>query len=234
MNDIKETAKEVIKKRFSNNIYVNFGFVWLVFHWEFTYTMLFLSEDLIYQKYGILKNDYLVETFFNLNSWYFWVSWVTPIAITYLLIWWIPKYIFIPAHKKDIEYEYAKEEAELETKEFIERKKKDVVKETEARLEVESKLESEYPQYALEKDYNSFKKSKFYKDFKIIIESVYSRNGEIRIEDPYEGRLFFQIPTEILSYAHSNDLVEIEGEKIKLTSKGKYFVKEYNKDKNPI
>lgn len=66
------------------------------------------------------------------------------------------------------------------------------------------------------------------------LSSTYSFNGFVKVQDRNslnfdELEYGFEIPINILSYCHSNDLIDIdnEGGKIKLTEKGKYFMRNY-------
>jgi hypothetical protein len=209
-NEITDSIRDVTRKRLTSPVYGTFLISWLVFHWEFVFTALFVSEEKIWQVSGLLKNDYLVKTFFDLGNWYFYVSWILPFVFTWLIIWKFPKWISLPAFKKDEEYRLEKNRIRI-----IEQKKLEI-KELEPRI-------------GWRIEYNSFKNSQYYHDFNLIIESVYEGSGKIT----WAGRRgLTNLPKGILAYAHTNGLIDLDGDKksINLTEKGKFFVKRFSLD----
>ena len=96
-NEIVDSVKEASKKRLVTPLYGVFTLSWMVFHWELIYAALFVDQDKIWQATGLLKNQYLHTTFFNIHSWSFYMLWLLPIVLTYLIIWIFPKWISIPA-----------------------------------------------------------------------------------------------------------------------------------------
>lgn len=237
-NEIINSLNSTLKKRLTTPIYGTFLVSWLIFHWEFIFTIFFVSEDKIWQSTGLLKNDYLIKEFFNFFGVYFYLGWILPFILTWLIIWRFPRWVSLPAFKKEEEYRLAKsririaEQKKLETEEIAleqEKKKKlDVVGET---VQKEKEIKKLDPSITWKEEYEIFKNIQYYSDFNFIIESVYQNNGNISW---YRGNNNFEthIPKGILAYSHTNELIEFgnKNESINLTAKGKFFVKQFSID----
>lgn len=195
-----------------------------------------MSEDKIWQSTGLLKNDYLIKEFFNFSNWYFYLSWILPFILTWLIIWRFPRWISLPAFKKEEEYRLEKsriritEQKKLETEEIKlgqEKKKKlDIVSET---VQKEREIQKLDPSIHWKEEYEIFKNTPYYSDFNLLIESIYQRNGSIswyRENTAYQS----SIPKGVLAYSHTNGLVEFSSgnKNINLTEKGKFFVKQFS------
>ena len=118
-NEIYSSWKDTMKKRASSSLYGTFVLYWLIFHWNFVYTLFFVSEDIIWNSMNLFKNDYLVKIFFNYTEVSFYLFWVLPIIFTWLTIWIFPEYIVIPAFKKEEENETRKSIIKLEEQKKI-------------------------------------------------------------------------------------------------------------------
>lgn len=237
-NEIIDSLENVFKKRLTSPIYGTFLISWLIFHWEFVFTVLFVSEDKIWQSMGLLKNEYLVKNFFNFFDWYLYLSWILPFILTWLIIWKFPKWISLPAFKKDEEYRLEKtkiritEQKKVETEEikFEQEKKKklNVVRET---VKKEKEIEKLDPTINWEKEYEIFKNTQYYSNFGIIIESIYQHNGNT---DWYQNNSVVKthIPKGILAYCHTNGLIEFgkNNESISVSEKGKFFIRQFTSD----
>jgi hypothetical protein len=107
-NEFKQSVNKAINKRLTTPIYGTFFIYWVIFHWNFVYTTFFVSEDKIWQSTGLLKNIYLEQYYFNYHNFDFFILWILPVILTWLTIWFFPKYVLISAFKKDEEYETEK------------------------------------------------------------------------------------------------------------------------------
>lgn len=237
-NEIINSFNGVLKKRLTTPIYGTFLVSWLILHWEFIFVIFFVSEDKIWQSTGLLKNDYLIREFFNFSNWHFYLSWILPFILTWLVIWKFPGWISLPAFRKEEEYRLAKsririaEQKKLEAEEIKleqEKKKKlDIVSET---IQKEKEIQKSDPSIIWKEEYVLFKRTQYYSDFNLLIESVYQRNGDIHWYKENTG-LRTSLPKGVLAYSHANGLVEFSsGNKvISLTEKGKFFVKQFSSD----
>lgn len=226
-NEIINSFNNSLKKRLTTPIYGTFLASWLIFHWEFIFVIFFVSEDKIWQSTGLLKNDYLLKEFFNFSDACFYFSWILPFVLTWFIIWKFPKWIFLPAFKKEEEYRLEKsririaEQKKLETEEIkLEQEKKKKLEAVGETVQKEKEIQKLDPIINWKKEYELFKNTQYYSDFNSIIESVYQSNG-------YAG----YIPKGVLAYSHTNELLEFGSDnRITLTAKGKFFVKQFSLD----
>lgn len=232
MNEITDSFIKNISKRFTSPLYGTFFISWLIFHWKTFIILFFVSEAKIWQATGLLKNDYLSQKIYNFYDPYFYIALIAPFILTYLIIWHFSKWFSLPAFKKDEEHKTKKkliricEQKKIEIEEInLEKenvKKLDIVGEKVKKNEEIRKID---PTFQWTKEYNEFEKNIIFKDFREILSSIYEYGGHIK----WSG---FNIPLEILSFSHSNDLINFidgdQGKTIKLTEKGKFFVKKYN------
>jgi len=83
-----------------------FGFWWVVLHWEFFYSLVFVSETSILNHTGYLKNEYLQRTFHNYSDPAFWwwilLSFLLCVLLTFLMVWIIPRLVLFKAHKRQL------------------------------------------------------------------------------------------------------------------------------------
>jgi len=233
MNEIWSSITKAIDRRVSNSLIGTFATFWLIFHWNFFVTLFFVSEEYIYIQFFQLKNEYLLSLLYNYKNWHFWVDTCGPVLLTWLLIWIFPKYLLIPALKKEEEYWVNKKKIRLESEAQIEEAKKiatkeetQSIKETVKKTQELDRLKKINPTIGWFEDYKYFSETSFSTIFKYIVESIYQHNGDIKWFDQYEQII---IPQDLLAYAHTNDLVVLDKKagKIELTDKGKFFVKEY-------
>ncbi|KKU57190.1 MAG: hypothetical protein UX81_C0043G0010 [Parcubacteria group bacterium GW2011_GWA2_47_12] len=249
-NEILGSIHEAIKERFFSPFYGTFIISWLIFHWKFVYTAFFVSEEKIWESAGLLKNDYLSETFFDFSSLHFYISWILPFVLTYLIIWRFPKWISIPAFREDLDNITKKQkmlitaEKELEIQQVakvdvvVERVRKETeVKQAEKKIkqvegEIKKIAEETKPEQKWIFEYQRFKSLPVYNKFEIILKSIYQHRGEINVTNN-NNQIIFQIPQDILAFSHTNDLIDFDKqkEKIELTEKGKFFVKEFSSEK---
>lgn len=227
-----------IRDRATSPLYGTFIISWLVIHWDFIYTAFFVSEDKIWNATHQLKNDYLITTYFDVSEPWFYVRFAMPLLLTVLIIWVFPKIITIPAFAKE-EKDRAqkrrirsqiKREAEQENLAF-EKIKLEKLKTIELSAQTEKAVEATDPTKLWEADYQEFRESRFYSHFNEIVEAIYAHQGYIQANTGSMSS--FRVSKEILSYAHTNGLVEFGKDKrsIEWTEKGKYFAKKFQLNK---
>jgi len=228
-NEITDSLIKNLNKRLTTPLYGTFLVSWVVFHWKAFVILLFVSEDKIWQSTGLLKSDYLCKIVYNFQSIYFYISWIAPFILTYFVIWKFSKWFSLPAFIKEEEHRTAKKLVRIHEQKKIEMEETNLEKESIKKLEVVSEktkkqeeiLKSD-PTISWLEEYKNFFKKYSNKDFNPIIESLYQHRGYIRMQN-------FEIPKEILAYAHSSGLINIDygSNKIDLTDKGKFFVKNF-------
>lgn len=233
MKELLESTVESIKHRLTNALYGTFVISWMIFHWNFLFALFFLDDGMIFNQSHLLKNDYLVEKYFNLYSWYFWFSWTMPLVITYIVIWQLPRLLLLRAHDKNEKYEADKKIIEISHKKRMEQEMVKLEEQTAKKITAvakqaveEKKIKEINPSSGWNIDYLRFKSLSLFYKFPKIIESYYKRSGDITVTDNFGQHTVFEIPQDILAYAHSNGLIEIDNnkKKINMTDKGKYFI----------
>lgn len=229
---------KIAHNRTTNSLYGTFFISWLVFHWNFIFSVIALDDSKIFQIKGILKNEYLLQRYFDFGDWYFWFSWIMPFLLTYLIIWKLPKWVLLDAYDKTEEYEVNKkiirtkqqikiEQEEVKLQEQMAKKTTAVAKQ----ITEEKKIKEADPTISWNEDYERFKKLDFSYKFSKIIESYYKRQANIIDYDDYNN-VVFEIPEDVLAYVHSNGIVDIDknSNKIEMTEKGKYFINKFLED----
>lgn len=241
MKEIVSSITETVKNRLTNSLYGTFFVTWLVFHWNFVFSVFSLDDTKILQMTGLLKNDYLYQKYFYINNLYFWFSWIMPFILTYIIIWHFPKWVLIKAYKKTEEYKTEKIIIKISQKRKIEREDTELQKQTAKRVSAtvekfveEKKIKEANPMVGWDEDYEKFKRLDFFYNFSKIIESYYKRKADIVEKDNFDEKVIFEIPEDILAYAHSNEIIEIDkkSNKIEMTTKGKYFINKFLADPN--
>ncbi len=238
MKEIFESAIDTIKNRLTNPVYGTFIASWLAFHWNFIFSLFFLSEDKIFQTTGLLKNDYLVHRFFNLNDWYLYVSWLAPFLLTWLIIWKLPEWILIKAYKRNEVYETDKLIIKItEERRIVEEKtrfEKEVVKKAKVvteKKEEEQKIKSIDPTIEWRQELqNSILNPLILQSIKDAVRVVYQTNGEFTTRTERSSLAISYIQPDLLSRLDTLGLIEITkgsyGTKMSFTDKGKFFVRE--------
>jgi len=150
----------------------------------------------------------------------------------------LPKNVFIPAFKKDREYDTEKKKIELFEQTKIENKKAELEEATLQKTKIgvekikkEKEMEAIDPKRLWRDEFEEFRRDPFSNQFTYIVDSLYKYSGRIHTNTDHG---IFKIPQKILMYAHSHDLIQLNKQQqtIELTEKGKFFVRNYLTDKN--
>lgn len=189
---------------------------------------------------GLLKNEYLLERYFDLSNFYFWMSWfLLPIIFTYLIIWKLPKWVVLPAYTENEHNEADKKIIKISEQTRVEQKEVELQEEKAKKIaaiakqaEESQKIKHIDPTREWENDYTKFKKIKFAYKFSKIIDSYYKNHGAITTYTDYGRKIDFDIPQDILAYSHSDGIIDIDQDnnKIIITEKGKYFIQRFLED----
>ncbi len=233
MPEILSSIHNDFKERFSSPVYGVFIASWLAVNWEFVYTAFFVSEDKIWEStQGLLKNEYLVNTFFNYSSYTFYIHALLPVVLTWLFIWHFPKYISIPAFREAEQNRNLKIEIANNLKIKLSEQKLHQIEIEEETIEkeidiVKSKREIGSEEYAKLRAHPLFKK------IPQVIDVIYRNGGETRFWNS-SGYLENRIDSDILAFLDTKGLLKIggqgENENIELTELGKSVFAQYLED----
>lgn len=190
MGEVGDSIINALKKRTTSVAFGTYIFFWISSHWQGVYTALFVSEDKIYDKFDLLKNEYLTRYFFNLDSWTDILGYLMPLVLTLLFIWPLPKYILI--HLYRIEQEHKTERLRVKfnqekiRRDFEIKKIEQESEKVKAKTElVTTKKKAEKVDITIlwEEDYKKFEKDPAFKGFAQILAAVYEHEG-IHTSDP--------------------------------------------------
>lgn len=233
-NDVYDSTRIALAERATSPFYGYFLISWLLINWQLVYAAFFIDQSILQDSLGLLRIEYLRELIPPSSGYVFWLHFfVFPFIVTIFAFWVFP-YMTRVFYRKSINNQIQLKRIELQETSRATKEKTDLAKEETAlikqsvqKVRAEKKAKTDAPEVLWERDFQSFKTSPLYSKFDFIIRSIYERNGDIIVESAFTGPPLFQIPKDILAYAHTNDLVtmdKIKG-KIELTAKGKFFVK---------
>lgn len=227
--EILKSLKEVLKNRLTNPVYGTFIICWLTLHWQLVFSLLFLDQNIILARTGLLKNEYLSIRFFNFHDPLLYLSWIVPFGMTYLIIWFLPTWIFIPAFRKEREYESEKIKIKIRLERELEQEKTELVEQEKIKFQTiietnkkKEEVKNADPNVEWSQEYKEFETHENFNDFNYIIDAIYDNNG-------YKTDLINNNKSHLLGYCDAMNLIELYNQnmQIRLTEKGKYFVKNY-------
>ncbi len=228
-----EAILEYARKRTVSTILVSYTVFWAIFHWQGIYVTIFVNQDIIYGKYGLLKNEYVNKYFFRfdwsniltIHNLEILLGWIVPVVLAYLYIWWMPKLIINPAYKKETVYKEQRRVEKIKSEKRIQDEEKKLIeKQTateEAKIELADK-KAEVPA-GWERDYQDFiANEKAVLSFDELLRIVYNRDS-IGVTESVA-----KMKSDSLMIVEAFDLIDAtESNRIRLTDKGKYFARRY-------
>ncbi|MDB5186278.1 MAG: hypothetical protein JWL85_801 [Candidatus Saccharibacteria bacterium] len=203
-----------------------------------------MSEEKIYEKFGLHKNEYVNQYFFgtyNLGDRQFYAEFLVPLLLTFCFIWLLPKYIFIHAFIKEREYKQQKLKVLINDDIEIQKHREKLASVSKKTLNAEKQVAKQEQELAeidptklWEEEYQQFIKSGLISSLTDIVDSVYNHSGCTKsYSDENRDWQEVDIDKDALAIAHSNGLINISNGTISLTDKGRYFVKQGYMDKLP-
>ncbi|MDD3283349.1 MAG: hypothetical protein PHY41_07745 [Candidatus Cloacimonetes bacterium] len=238
MNDFFTALADAMKKRTRNIVIGTYGVFWLFYHWQVIYVTFFASEQRVFDKFGLLKNEYVNKYFLGINFTdpSFYLGYIVPAILTYIFIWVLPQKLFILGYKADQAHKIAKRIELLNNESEIEKHKKQLLKNTKETVEeeinlteAEQKIDILDPTRGYQRDFELFiKKPGSRQVLSGISESIYEHMGNVSTyyDDSKNLNITYRLNREILAIAHSNGLVDYDkrADSIELTDKGRYFI----------
>ncbi len=241
LEEIKESIKNNLNDKIFNPFWGAFIISWILWNWNIFYLTFFIDSELLFKKENILKIDYIKNiyqwnNFLNIFSNLFHLLFF-PLISSYVIIFWLPKLTSI-FYEKYLENEnqnkllkIKKEEEFLKIKSQKLEKEKTILKE-EADIR---KIQAERPKEEIwGEEYNIFRKTKYFKEFAVLKEIIYSYNGNSTLSDTgfFENKA--RITSDFKAYCDANKIIQINYdsgfEKLILTEKGKFFMKKFTEE----
>lgn len=241
-NRLMESIIEFIKNRTTSAAYGTYFFFWSAFHWQGLYTSAFTSEELIYEKLGLLKNEYVNQYFFGWHGWSSFWGYFSPLMLTVVFVWLVPRFVLVHAYRVEQEHKTARKNIKATEEQkrqayqaFLDKK---VSAQEEKRVVARTKLSTAQkaakkvdPTILWDSEYNEFASEPNFNEFVFILQSVYEHDGRTRAQADGYGDYRFRLGGSALKLADTYGLITITSEKgdtrIKLTEKGKYFAKKF-------
>ncbi len=217
-NDVVVSAEDTLKERISSPFYGYFLISWIIFNWKFIYIAFFVSEEKIFQKTGLLREEYLwlnspvdvLGNIFQFVLYPFMFSLFAIFVLPYIsqLFFW--KSVLNKRALLNIEKRLNEKIAEK-----IDSDTKVIVAETKKKV-AEKSAEAEAPEVLWEREFEKFKKNILYLEFGKVIYNFYKGNE-------------FSISASMAAFLDLNGLgnVQLFNSKVALEEKGKFFVKKY-------
>ncbi len=229
-NEMVSGVRDMLNERMGSAMYGTFAISWCLTNWKALFITFFVSQQEIYEKTLLLKNEYLLSLyplqdktdilFFALKIF------IIPSALSYIFIWQLPKleFIFFRQHysnkinKEEEVYKQQKKLLNLEKK-LLEDKEKNV--ELEKNIQVEMTDEQKW-----NIEYEDSKKDEDFKEsLRFLQESIYGHHGW------YENITMFNYQldkSQYIAILDVNGLITFSSNnrnQIIATEKGKYFLK---------
>lgn len=234
-NEVFDSTELALKDRLSSPFYGYFILFWSLINWRIIYAALFIDQDILLKKTGLMRNQYIDAITPNWHQFMFWWTFfIAPVLLMFFAFWVMP-YATRLFFRKNLKNGFALKIIELtETTKATQAKSNLVQQETALikseikKAQEEKKAEEETPEVVWEREFRTFRHSRFFKKFKQIIDVVYEYRGRMSPAQPGS-----QVERDVLVYTDSNGLVILKpidfgGTEIQLTDKGKYFVKKFS------
>lgn len=242
MGEVGNSLAGMARSRVASATIGTYLFFWVAFHWEGIYTALFVSEDLVFSKYHLLKNEYLNQYFFGWHgwhdqSWHYLQGFVWPILLTFLFIWVLPELLLIHFYRKEQRFKVAKHNVRIEEEQRLQQKKESLAKQTSKTLQAQAQAEEQKqdiakkdPKLLWNQEFVDFSQSRDFKWLPDILKSVYKYNGQAHVEK--YGFTEFHLDPHARRVGDVRGIIKspASGSKIALTAKGKEFAKLYDGD----
>jgi len=240
MNEFWSSLVAWYKERTTSSLYGTYVISFLVWNWQIVYTYLFQAKGVI----QIPTVEYIQTKllfFSGTHIWYkqtlndFWII-IPPMFFTFLIIRFVPRannWAFNLNTNHFYQRKFIEDAASLNYEKSKNKNLQNLVEikqeQTKSKIEIQKNISNEE---RWDEDYERFKKINFAYKFSKIIESYYKRRGAIIELDGYNDKVLFEIPEDILAYAHSNGIIEIDQKTntIDTTAKGKYFINKFLED----
>lgn len=228
-NEIVESTGLAINDRISSPFYGYFIISWLILNWKIPYSAFFIDQDIIFGIKNINRLDYISEMIPNLFSWVYLKSFIILPFLLTLFFFYIFPYVSRVFYTKDLKNKQRLELIKISLTKEKNEKETSLLKQEEEKVKVKKRIEKDSPEILWRKEFEEFQKTTIFSKFDKIIESFYQHSGSISWSVWDNGFTRDDgIEQDILVFADVNNLINLGGNKLTLTDKGKFFVRLYN------
>ncbi|TSD06159.1 MAG: hypothetical protein Greene07147_18 [Parcubacteria group bacterium Greene0714_7] len=225
-NEFVRSTQMALEERITSPFYGYFFVSWFLWNWQLFYVALFLDQKNIFEKTGLLRNEYLISLFPTSYSFEFWLRFfIGPLLLTVFFFWLFP-YGTRLFFRKSIKNQNALKIIELQESQKETREEKGLVKEETAlikekieKAKEEKKAEIETPEVLWEKEFVSLFENN---------SDEFSKLEQLQ-EHAYGNSYLADWQIKAISFFHVIGLFTFESGKqlINLTDKGKFFLKRF-------
>jgi hypothetical protein len=231
MSELWNSVANWFKERTTSPLYGTFLLSLILWNWKFFYILFWQNEaKLVLPRIEYVQIYLLNQEGFLYHLFYFLIL---PLISTYFIVWWLP-FLSNLAHKKSIDFYYARKLTIDQARLDYEKKEKKTLDSisTVKKEQAETKKEIEKNTAAEEVwgfEFDNFKQHPIYSEMQKLKEIIYDNSGQTR---RWNGLVYqLAIDSNTLATADSLGLILIKGigkdERIELTPKGKFFMSKY-------
>jgi len=224
-HEVTEAIREALEDRVVSPFYGYFIISWLLVNWDYIYIALFVNTEFIYQKTGLLRNEYLFQEILptHLVGWSYWLDFLIIPFIFTCVAFYIMPFLTRKFYRQHIRNKIKNEQIRADEMEAEIKAETKVLKAEVEQAEVKEKAAKTTPEVLWRNEYSKFKDNPLHKIFDTLIEHYYEHNALIATNTK-------RIRNDLLVYCDVNKLITIDHEYFELTEKGKEFVKLYIQD----
>ncbi len=244
MESLIDSLVTYFRNRTSSAFIGTFVAFWSIWHWQFFVTLFFVDQDFIFDKYGMLKSEYInrYSLGFEQGIGFYLLGIIVPLVLTICYIWLLPRFVLIRSYKVEMRHKTERKVAKATEDRLRDAKLADLqieaINEEKQVAEKVEELKQISPEKALEQGYEAdFKRFKTRLEniralealratmyaYKGYIDGVNNSNGH------YEENM--DMGDKNLSIVDVNGLINfVNDRQILLTEKGRYFLRQLIND----
>lgn len=230
-----EVLKSYLRDKTKSSFILYYAVFWASYHWQAVCVLFFVNESMIYEKFSMLKNEYIYKYFFDFNglpnnAWHIaWIvfGYIVPFVLAILAIWVLP-FITNKAYKKELKDRIDRRVSKIEAEARVEDAKRKSIEKQTRTVEAEGDLAKK--QASLSRDNPEIQWKKEFEDLSLSIdvgaffervkECVYGHGGLIR-----SATGSIHIDADDLQVLDIYGLATSNGRIISLTDKGRFFMR---------
>lgn len=239
-----EVLKSYLRDKTKSSFILYYAVFWVSYHWQAVCVLFFVNESMIYEKFAMLKNEYIYKYFFDLNGlpndvWHIvWIilGYIVPFVLAILAVWVLP-FVTNKAYKKELEDRIGRRLFKVKAEAVLEDAKRKGIEKQAKTVEAEGDLAKK--QASLSRDNPEIQWKKEFEDLSLNVDiaSLFERVKECLYR--YGGAIHgiggsMYISTGDLQILDAYNLASNNGQTIQLTDKGKFFMRLAVIDANAI
>lgn len=236
MEDLINDTKEAIKKRLGSPMYANFFISWIGWNWKVVYVTFFIDQNILFDSKQITKIEY-IQSLYGTGNFLEWFCTISSLILLPLLSAFFILFVFnwleLIFYKKDLANKRRKTTAKIESEKEELKAEKEKFKAEEETNKAKKAAKAELTQegiWEIEEAKIAKNNKKYVEMMNELKDFIYLHNGFINESvmvafDQYENQE--NITTNTLAFVETNLLVDKDQNKVELTPKGKFFLRQF-------